>query len=270
MNYFELYPGDYLRDTARLALIEHGAYLKLMLSYYSEETPLPASYAELYQIAVAISAEEKAAVRKVADKFFPVFPDGFRHKNRIDEEIEKAKKRIATARANGMKNKGTDKPSGNPAGMPAGDPEGTQRVTHSGEALHTPHEKKKSKKQDQKMTPYGVLFPEVDPKLLADFAVIRKAKKLPLTETAAAGIRHEAGLAGLSVEDAIRHCCINTWAGFKSAWYLNSKNNPTRAPHEPQRKLSVVERSELECNRQLERLDAGTEPVTGYLIPLDR
>lgn len=135
MNYFELYPGDYLRDTARLGLADHGAYLKLMLAYYSEEKPLPADLPSLYQIASAITASDKAAVRKVVDLFFPVAADGLRHKNRIDEEIAKAQKRIATAKANGAKNQ----PKKNPAGHPAGMPDDTQRHTHSGEALHTPH-----------------------------------------------------------------------------------------------------------------------------------
>jgi uncharacterized protein YdaU (DUF1376 family) len=135
VNYFELYPGDYLRDTSRLALIEHGAYLKLMLTYYGDGQPLPASHDDLYQITAAITAADKAAVRKVADRFFPVAADGLRHNNRIDLEIEKAQKRIDRARENGKKHKPTKNPVGYPVGMPAG----TQRVTHSGEALHTPH-----------------------------------------------------------------------------------------------------------------------------------
>lgn len=155
MNYFELYPGDYLRDTSRLGLVDHGAYLRLMMAYYSEEQPLPADYADLYTIVAAINAADKAAVRKVADRYFPVGDDGQRHNNRADEEIVKAQKRIQTARENGAKNKGKANPPANPAGMPPGTQRDTQsdtqRLTHSGEALHTPHAK------DQKLpTPDGV------------------------------------------------------------------------------------------------------------------
>lgn len=142
MNYFELYPGDYLKATGRLTLVDHGAYLRLMLEYYATEQPLPEDLGELYVIAAAVSAADKAAVRKVADRFFPVGDDGLRHNGRADDEIAKAQKRIATARSNGAKG-GRKQPSNNPAG----NPEGTQRVagwdaqqgTHSGEALHTPH-----------------------------------------------------------------------------------------------------------------------------------
>ena len=137
MNYFELYPGDYLRDTARLSLTEHGAYLKLMLCYYGEEQPLPEDYATLYQIAGAVSLADKAAVRKISTQFFPVGADGLRRKGRIDEEIAKARKRIDIARKNGSKNKSKI----DPAGRPAGKPLDTQRDTRSGEALHTPHVK---------------------------------------------------------------------------------------------------------------------------------
>jgi uncharacterized protein YdaU (DUF1376 family) len=147
MNYFELYPGDYLRDTTRLTLIEHGAYLRLLMAYYAEETPLPADYAELHVIVSAISAADKAAVKKVADRFFPVGPDGVRRNGRADDEIAKAQRRIAIARENGSKGGRKPNPPGNPAGNPTGNPVGsptgtrrdTQRGTRSGEALHTPH-----------------------------------------------------------------------------------------------------------------------------------
>lgn len=147
MNYFELYPGDYLRDTTRLTLIEHGAYLRLLMAYYAEETPLPADETELFVIVSAVSAADKAAVRKVASRFFPAGDDGLRRNGRADEEISKAQRRIAISRENGSKGgrkkNPTGTPPGNPAGNPAGssqgNPAGTQQGTRSGEALHTPH-----------------------------------------------------------------------------------------------------------------------------------
>ncbi|WP_251473674.1 YdaU family protein [Stenotrophomonas lactitubi] len=95
MIYFEMYPGDYLKDTTRLSLVEHGAYFKLMLAYYAEEQALPESLAELHIIAGAISAGDKAAVKKVAERYFPVAEDGLRHSKRCDEQIATAQTRIA-------------------------------------------------------------------------------------------------------------------------------------------------------------------------------
>lgn len=97
MNYFELYPGDYLRDTTRLTLVEHGAYLRLLMAYYAEEQPLPADWNELFVAAGAISAADKAAVKKVADKYFPLGSDGLRHNSRADEELAKASDRMEGA-----------------------------------------------------------------------------------------------------------------------------------------------------------------------------
>lgn len=151
MNYFELYPGDYLKDTGRLTLLDHGAYLRLMLEYYATEEPLPADHAELFVIVAAVSSAEKAAVRKVADRYFPVGADGLRRNARADAEIAKAQRRINTARQNGSKGGRKTEPSGNPAGSETGTQwdtqrdtqrdtrRGTQPGTHSGEALQTPH-----------------------------------------------------------------------------------------------------------------------------------
>lgn len=94
MNYFEFYPGDYLRDTTRLTLAEHGAYLRLLMAYYSDEQPLPAENDALFRIVSAQNTAEKQAVLKVADLFFPVTRDGVRHNARADAEIAKAQGRM--------------------------------------------------------------------------------------------------------------------------------------------------------------------------------
>jgi len=153
VNYFELYPGDYLRDTTRLTLTEHGAYLRLLMAYYAEEEPLPTDESELFVIVSAVSAADKTAVRKVADRFFPVGQDGMRHNSRGDEEITKARRRIEAAQTNGGKGGRPKKPKPNPnkthwkpAGFLMGSenpafqkPKQNPSETHSGEALHTPH-----------------------------------------------------------------------------------------------------------------------------------
>lgn len=137
MNFFNLYPGDYLRDTTRLTLIEHGAYLRMMLAYYGEERPLPADENELFTIVCAVTRSDQAAVRKVADRYFPIAAeDGLRHNTRADEEILKGQHRIAVARENGAKRQRKNNPAGNPVGMPvgtrAGKPDATQWVAGSG------------------------------------------------------------------------------------------------------------------------------------------
>lgn len=108
MIYFEMYPGDYMRDTSRLSLSDHGAYLRLMLAYYAEEAPLPEAHGDLYVIAGATTTADKVAVRKVADRYFPVGDDGLRHNGRIDEEIAKAQERIAEGQLRKSAKKGNE------------------------------------------------------------------------------------------------------------------------------------------------------------------
>jgi uncharacterized protein YdaU (DUF1376 family) len=104
MNYYRRYSGDYLRDTARLTLTEHGAYT-LMLDYiYSDEQPLPADKAEIYLLVRAMRTEDKRAVDKVLAMFFVLEADGY-HQKRADKEIATAR----SARENG---KGGGRPAG--------------------------------------------------------------------------------------------------------------------------------------------------------------
>lgn len=62
-------------------------------------------------------------------------------------------------------------------------------------------------------------IPPIPTELLSDYLKVRKAKKAgELTETAFKGIEREAEIAGITVEDAIKHCCERGWVGFKADW----------------------------------------------------
>lgn len=83
----------------------------------------------------------------------------------------------------------------------------------------------------------GELMPGIPNNLLADFLEVRKAKKLPLTETAVAGLRREAEKAGLSLESAVRLCCERGWASLRADWLARDgaqakpqQQDPNRLP----------------------------------------
>ena len=73
-------------------------------------------------------------------------------------------------------------------------------------------------KQDQKRAPAAPtpadLFPDVDPDHLRDWVAARKAKRLPLTETAAKGFRRAADKAGMTAAEAVKFCAEKGWAGL--------------------------------------------------------
>jgi hypothetical protein len=65
----------------------------------------------------------------------------------------------------------------------------------------------------------NIYIPPISPELLKDFLQVRKAKRAgTLTETAFKGIIREAGIAGISTEDAVRICCERNWVSFKANW----------------------------------------------------
>ena len=103
MNFYKRYPADYGRKTARLTLAQHGAYTLLLDELYATELPLPADHDELYRVCRAMNKSEQEAVRIVAEKFFPVGPDGLRHNPRATLELAEAAPAIEAARLNGKK-----------------------------------------------------------------------------------------------------------------------------------------------------------------------
>jgi hypothetical protein len=79
-------------------------------------------------------------------------------------------------------------------------------------------ETKKEIEKEKKAT--GVACPPtVDPQVWSDWLQIRKAKKLPMTETAWSQIQNEFRKSNLSDQQGVEYCCLSNWASFKTAWY---------------------------------------------------
>ena len=92
--------------------------------------------------------------------------------------------------------------------------------------------KKIPKKENSKPDALALLALRSVPEPLAlDWISLRKEKRLPITETAVAGIEREALKAGMPFPEAIRICCEKGWAGFEAIWLLNgNKIGKSRAP----------------------------------------
>ena len=76
----------------------------------------------------------------------------------------------------------------------------------------------------------------VNPKVLADFAAIRKSKrKGQITDTLIAEMRQQATLAGLTLEQALQVCCNQDrkWARFEATWLTDSIRASITVPAAP-------------------------------------
>lgn len=64
----------------------------------------------------------------------------------------------------------------------------------------------------------------VGEQLWNDWLVIRKKKDAPLTQTAWDLFVNQVSKAGWTVEDAIKECCLRTWASFKAEWVASKQS----------------------------------------------
>lgn len=98
LNFYKRYPGDYMRDTADLTMVQHGAYTMLLDHYYSTGTPLNKS--GIYRICRAFEDEERGAVDEVLERFFDCESGKYVNK-RAEKELALAEERAERARENG-------------------------------------------------------------------------------------------------------------------------------------------------------------------------
>ncbi len=79
-------------------------------------------------------------------------------------------------------------------------------------------ETEKETKREKKATVVACPL-TVDQQVWSDWLQIRKAKGLPMTETAWSQIQGEFRKSNLSDQAGVEYCCLSNWAAFKTAWY---------------------------------------------------
>jgi uncharacterized protein YdaU (DUF1376 family) len=99
-GYYRWFPGDYLRDTGTLSLIEHGAYRLLLDHYYSESGNISDEKPRLYRLCRATTPEEQQAVDFIVRKYFTI-KNGLLTNNRADRELLEREQFIEEQRRKG-------------------------------------------------------------------------------------------------------------------------------------------------------------------------
>jgi uncharacterized protein YdaU (DUF1376 family) len=214
--YMPLYTGDYLRDTQHLSCSEHGIYLKLLMHCWDQKGPAPLDERKLCGIVNARSGDETEALRRVLPEFFVRMDDGW-YNTRMMRELQRAEA-ISNNRAEAGRLGGIARAS-----------KAAKQVLSKCQASAkqepvspTPTPNQTNTKETQTHTRFSALGylcdRGVDKQIASDWLVIRRAKRLPATETALKAIERQAELAQFTLPAVIRVCTEKGWAGFKAEW----------------------------------------------------
>jgi uncharacterized protein YdaU (DUF1376 family) len=230
VNYYPFNVGDYAAHTAHLEPMEDLAYRRLLDQYYLREGPLPA---DIQATAKLVRMRSMAAdVESVLREFFTLTEDGWRH-SRCDAEVEKMQDKQAKARASGIASANARLKAQQEAAeralqsaqadaqrsLPA-EPTDVQLPTPT----PTPIPEEKTKTARKRAAPAVLVSVDdmvaqgVDRQHAVDWMATRKAKGLPLTQTAWDDTQAEAKKAGLTLPQAIKTAAGNAWGGFKASW----------------------------------------------------
>jgi len=208
MHFYQFHIGDYKSHTHHLSVIEDLAYRRLLDHYYLHEAPI-----KQRDIARQIGMRDhEQEVLTVLDEFFVSTEQGYINP-RADEEISKYRKFSEDGKKGAAKrwHKGSNGEANSP-------PNATPIATNNQEPITNNQKKTVATK---------VARPEsVSSQVWEDWLSIRRAKKLPLTDTAWTQILAEIEKSGHTVDVVIKECCLRGWAAFKVAWL---KENPISA-----------------------------------------
>lgn len=225
MNYYRRHIGDYLKDTAHLTLLEHGVYTRLLDVYYTRESGIPEPQAA--RLVGARTKEELTALESVLEEFFELI-DGTWVQHRCEREIECSSTKAEANRENGKKggrpkantnpNETHDETDPEPTGFSLGSDSDTHDITQknlSHKPIANSHKNIRALRFDAQTHLESL---GVEPRVARDWLTLRKAKRLSPTETALNGVQAEAEKANVSMDEAIRTCCVRGWGGFKASW----------------------------------------------------
>ena len=205
MHYYQFNIGDYDSHTKHLDLFEDLAYRRLLDLYYLHERPLNASLASVARQINMREYEEK--IKIVLEEFFELTDDGWVNA-RADREINHFRSKIEQASR-------------------AGKASAERRFNARSTDVQPNNNQEPITNNQKKTVATKVARPElVSSQVWEDWLSIRRAKKLPLTDTAWTQILAEIDKSGHTVDVVIKECCLRGWAAFKVAWL---KENPISA-----------------------------------------
>lgn len=69
-----------------------------------------------------------------------------------------------------------------------------------------------------------------DQKLISEYMEVRKAKKAVNSETAFKSLISEQQKSGLTLNQVLEHCVVNSWKGFKAEWVKTQNQNQSTQP----------------------------------------
>jgi uncharacterized protein YdaU (DUF1376 family) len=208
MHYYPHNIGDYRKDTSHLSLLEHGIYRQLLDSYYLDEMPLSNDLAKLMRSHSVRNADEQQALQNVLTDFFELTENGYIHK-RCEDIIAKFHGKSESARASAMARWGKQNKDSNANALP------TQSEGNANQEPITNNHKPITNNKNTIAKPEGLAD-----LLWKDFLILRKSKKLPVTQTAFDGIKREAKKANKTLPEVIQICCERGWGGFKAEWLV--------------------------------------------------
>ena len=201
MHYYQFHIGDYASHTRHLSLLEDLAYRRLLDFYYLHEIPI-----KTHDIARQIGMREhEQDVLTILNEFFLSTPEGFVN-TRADKEIEHYHQKVEQASR---------------AGKASAERRLNIRSTDVQPTIN--HKPITNNHKPNKAT--GVACPEgLDNSLWIDFLTMRKAKKLPMTQTALDGLTKQAEKIGWTLAQVIEECVNRGWGGFKAEWLAQKSN----------------------------------------------
>lgn len=182
------------RKIQRMSFIERGLYRELLDECWVEGC-IPNDIKELADIC-GCPEQIMADAWQVLSSCFDLLEDGKLinqklHSLRTEKDIERLKKSENGKKGGLAKAIGKQVPSN----------------------CHIEEKKREKKIKEEILTPEGV-----SESTFKDFLKLRKAKRLPWTQTVEKEFKKEAEKMGWTMQQVIEHCCKRSWAGFEASW----------------------------------------------------
>lgn len=241
-HWMPLYIGDYLADTRRLSLAEHGAYMLLIMEYWRNGS-LPNDDVKISRI-LGISHKEWLTMRDNISEFFH---DGWQHK-RIDEELQKHTV-ISERRSIAASKRWTSKPDANAMQMHSK----SMSDAYAKRMRSQPQPQLDTNVSNNKREPSSleILCEVLSETTASDLLTHRQAKKSKLTPRAAKELVKAFKAYG-DPEAAAAEMMLRGWIGFKPDWMENNQRAGPIQNYDPNRRGGLARLYREICERENE------------------